>query len=392
MGKKQKKSTSFEKYIIKLKEWHTWASQKEVLRIKHKHDYDIPAKTWLSVLLIAILFYFIIFYYFSFFKYSYNESILPKFVQELVQGDNCEYYSKLDGTCSEIDDRDLPVFAAMIENHNLARPTYGVQEASIVYEALVEGPITRFMAIYGPNNTAETIGPIRSARPYYVDWAHEYDAMYAHVGGSPDGLDKISKLDIKDFDEYSKGRFFWRSKKRNAPHNVFTSTEELSDGYRIYYESEEVNALDTWKFKDEADYDTRGENNQLIYINQSTDSYNVFWQYNQEKNIYERYQAEEKYLDGNNEHVTSKNVLVVFSDTEVLDNVGRRKFDIIGSGQGVLFRDGKEYPLTWKKESTQARTQYYNEYNKRIQFNRGKTWIHIIPTYAETKVVMPTIN
>ncbi|HSD12679.1 MAG TPA: DUF3048 domain-containing protein, partial [Patescibacteria group bacterium] len=118
-------------------------------------------------------------------------------------------------------------FAATIDNLSVARPQAGLTKASLVFEAPVEGGITRFLAVFPDDVTADRIGPVRSARPYFLDWASEFDAVYAHVGGSPEALEKIVAYDMRDLNEFFAGKYFWRDENRDAPHNAYTSTVRL---------------------------------------------------------------------------------------------------------------------------------------------------------------------
>src|SRR5690606_23920743 len=113
----------------------------------------------------------------------------------------------------------------MIENHYDARPLSGLADASVVYEAPVEGNYTRFLAVFPEDAEVQKIGPVRSARTYYLDWVSEYpDMLYMHVGGSPDALEKIKTHGIFDFNEFYRGWYYWRDSGRYAPHNVYTSS------------------------------------------------------------------------------------------------------------------------------------------------------------------------
>ncbi|MFW5888424.1 MAG: DUF3048 domain-containing protein, partial [Patescibacteria group bacterium] len=119
--------------------------------------------------------------------------------------------------------------AIMIDNHKNARPAYGIDKADIVFEAEVEGSITRYLAIFNDYKEVEKIGPVRSARPYFINWASGVSALFVHCGGSPQALATIARSGIKNLDEFYKTSRFWRDKTLPRPHNIFTSGKELND-------------------------------------------------------------------------------------------------------------------------------------------------------------------
>ncbi|HSD56525.1 MAG TPA: DUF3048 domain-containing protein, partial [Candidatus Saccharimonadales bacterium] len=122
---------------------------------------------------------------------------------------------------------DRPVTGIMIENSTDARPQAGLNEASVVFEAIAEGGITRFLTLW-QDTAPESIGPVRSVRPYYVQWLMGFDAAVAHVGGSGDALRLIKDLNVKDLDQFHNTAPYWRVSNRYAPHNMFTSIPKLN--------------------------------------------------------------------------------------------------------------------------------------------------------------------
>ncbi|MCI0479693.1 DUF3048 domain-containing protein, partial [Candidatus Uhrbacteria bacterium] len=138
---------------------------------------------------------------------------------------------RIDGVLVAEGQEALQPYAVMVENAPDARPLSGPATADLVIEAPVEGGITRLMLVFDATSTAEQIGPVRSARPYFVEWAAAIGAVYAHCGGSPDGLALIRSIEgFRDLDEFWNGNRFWRSSKRFAPHNIYTSMERLLAG------------------------------------------------------------------------------------------------------------------------------------------------------------------
>ena len=173
-----------------------------------------------------------------------------------AQNNNAEttlpgFHRLIDGVAVEDETKiNPPLFAVQVENMVDARPLSGVARANLVYETLAEAGITRLLAIYTADDTVSEIGPVRSARAYYVDWASEFGALYAHSGGSPEALSLIPNYNVLDLNEFANGRFFWRSSSRYAPHNLYTSTELLNSAFTAKNGAAEN--FTPWLFKDEA--------------------------------------------------------------------------------------------------------------------------------------------
>lgn len=272
--------------------------------------------------------------------------------------------------------------AVMIENLSTVRPQSGLGSANIVYETLAEGGITRFMAIMASGNLEE-IKPVRSARPYYLEWVSEYDALYAHAGGSPEALQAIDGLGINDLDALTKGQYFFRG-PGVAPHNLYTSTYLLELGLRDQDLLDEEPTFESWKFKDE-EGGSASADGQKIEVDFSRVSYNAVFEYSEEENCYKR-----SHGDGNahNEAITGeqlcpKNVVVqVVPPESSAGDKGRINLDVTGEGRAVVFRDGESIEGMWKKTDRLDRTRFYDENDEEIELVRGQVWISVVP---ETK-------
>jgi hypothetical protein len=291
--------------------------------------------------------------------------------------EKCENFSKLTGLCvAEAGLVSPPVVAVMVENIPDAYPLYGLNDASIVYEAPVEGGITRFMAIYSVSSTVEKAGPVRSARPYYLDWASEYgDALYMHCGGSPDGLDDIADRNIFDANEFYRGSYFWRDSARVAPHNLFTSSENWQKYLSVYGGKRTTRDWVGFKFGVMATNTESVVKLDLAYLKRFV----VGWQYSAPSTTYERLLNDELFLDDKNQPITVDNIVVQFASVSVLDEVGRRKIVTIGSGDARVFRNGQMIRATWKKENESSRTKFIDANGNEIAFTPGRTWIMVAP-------------
>lgn len=295
-----------------------------------------------------------------------------------------KFYRLIDGIgVDEEAQANPPLFAVQIENMIDGRPLSGVSGANLVYETLAEAGITRLMAIYSADRDVSEIGPVRSARPYFLDWAAEYGALYVHSGGSPEALNVIPDYDVIDLNEFSNGRFFWRSKSRYAPHNLYTSTELLNDAFKV--KNGEVKNFTPWEFKDEAAVDARPDEEKRVKIYFSTKSYEVGWQYNREANDYLRYVAGSIAQDRNGDEVKTKNIVVQFAKTTILDSIGRKKIETVGDGEAIVFQDGVRIDGTWRKEAKGERTKFFDSTGAEIKFNPGVTWVEVVPIGTEVE-------
>ncbi len=290
---------------------------------------------------------------------------------------------RIDGVYVDKDKADFWPYAVTIENLYSVRPQSGLSQASIVYEALAEGGSTRFVAIFDPSEIIPEIMPVRSARPYYIEWVSEYNALYAHAGGSPKALTVIwENSDFYDLEALSRDAvYFWRDTTKYSPHNLVTSSEKMNYALRDKELGDRQASFDSWTFKDEAELDARGDDGKKLTFNFSYGStYKVDYVYNRENNNYLRFNADEPHLDKNSaEQISVKNVIIQLVEEPVLSGgAGRLDIFVGGEGKGWLFIDGDAIEGTWKKESRTDRTWFYDLDGNEIEFNRGNTWVHVI--------------
>ncbi len=272
--------------------------------------------------------------------------------------------------------------AVMIENSVDARPQAGLNQASIVYEAIAEGGITRFMAIFGHSYPSK-VGPVRSARPYYVRWSQEYSkshsAYYVHVGGSPEALNMIKSDGIYDMDQFGIGtKAFQRIPQagRATEHTMFGYPDKLLQVAKDRGWPTETDAsFRSWKFKADTDITNRPET-QTISIPFSGPAYAVKYTYDKASNTYRRYLANAEHKDDTGKQITPKNVAVVFLDYSTTDSKGRQDVKMTGTGPAKVFLDGKVIEAKWKKANASDRTLFIDSATgEEISFNRGQIWI-----------------
>lgn len=280
----------------------------------------------------------------------------------------------------------LPV-AVMIDNWTAARPQSGLDQAEIVYEALVEGGITRLMALYWRND-ADTIGPVRSARTQFLLPALEWDAVYSHVGaaeeeGPANATAQFGAWGVRHVDEGDADGVIRRNPNRVAPHNAVTSTDALHD-YAASRGWIGAPALTPWSFKADGGASGRPAQSVALEFDRSggqAGAFAVRWQYDPAENRYLRFQAGAPHVDGHGgDQLAAKNVIIQFA---VLRSAGDRSghvlYDLEGSGRATVLLDGQAVDATWRKEGRAARTRFYDAAGREIALNRGATWIELLP-------------
>lgn len=271
--------------------------------------------------------------------------------------------------------------AVMLDNHAGARPQAGLKQAEIVIEALAEGNITRYMAFFF-EGMPESVGPIRSARPYFIDRAMEFDAIYIHVGGSPKALSDIKKMKVPDLDGLTSSRqVFYRKSHKKAPHNLYSSLKILRDesAKRKYSQGP------TFSSEIFADADTIPEGAAPAdYINlpyRKTDGgYAVSYSYFSDLKVYQRYVNSKVHVDEiDGTALTTKNILIQYVPTKVVDDAGRLDLELVGQGEGWWLTNGIKVPIQWEKNSRTGYTTYSKIDGTPIALNPGNVWIQIIP-------------
>ena len=309
------------------------------------------------------------------FKSKIEPAVAPPLASGGVQPLPCVAINPLSGICLQAALAKQQIIAVMIDNSPATRPQKGLDKADLVFEAIAEFPYTRFLAFYSLENLPDKIGPVRSARPYFIDWANELDAVYAHCGGSPDALNLLKKNGAKDLNEFYNQQYFYRSWNKVAPHNVFTSAELLNKALADKNWFEDAVSFTTWQFKDDVELATRPES-QEINIDFGNKDFAVAWKYNKISNSYARFQA------GHDTELSTKNLVLMFVDVIVKDKVGRREVKTIGVGNASVFLDGKTIKAKWQKID-KGRTIFYDEDGSEIKFNRGASWVEVVDDWVK---------
>jgi len=269
--------------------------------------------------------------------------------------------------------------AVMVENSLSARPQTGLTAADLVYEAVTEGGITRFMAIYS-QEYPEKVGPVRSARSYFLDWLSEFDGFYAHAGGSATALARIREFGIKSYPHSADA--YWREPRPGvaSEHTLFVNVAKI---FQFGVEKRGWPALfdfPTWQFKDE---ELKSEA-QTVTVNFSSPNYQTTWDYMPDGGYYARNLAGSPHRDKiSNEQIAVKTLIVQTVERSPNAPSGGRESEwtmqTVGSGAVSVFRDGQRIDGIWRKNSRTERTRFYDAENNEIKLNRGKIWVAILP-------------
>ena len=272
---------------------------------------------------------------------------------------------------SEMPPTTKQLFAVSIDNSPEARPQTGLAVADVVIETLAEGGVTRFLAFYSSasDSPTEKIGPVRSARPYFVDWAFGQTAVLAHSGGSKEALEKIENTDgLFDANEFYNEKYYWRDAKLRAPHNLFTSMKLLG----------ELAEKKNWETDPLLQFLPTGGGGKVggiasnISVDFSYAPYAVAFNYNSDSRVYERKQS-------GSPKIFPKNVVVMYTDSTVIDK-SLLTIDLrtTGSGKAVVFRGGSVQQVRWKKEGATAPLQLLDADGTGVVLAPGLTWFVVL--------------
>jgi len=326
-----------------------------------------------------------------------NEDTAPEVVEETVVEDvppeEGMVRSRLTNEWVSADVGSLRPLAVMIPNDKSALPQYNLSNADIVYECLVEGEITRLMAIYGDWTNLERVGNVRSCRDYFVYWAFEWDAIYCHAGG-PFYIDEvIGRSDTQNINALVAPQgVFYRTSDRSAPQNLYLDGQDIvKEASRLGYDLSPRNGYSDnvhFQFATKAkpnnmeEYGSSAVTATKIDLAAAYPVTQTWFEYNAEDGLYYRYQAPSggAHMDAATEsQLAFENVLIQFTYHEQRDENGYLAFQCIDTSKdGWLFTNGKGIHVNWKKTSDYGATRYYDDNGKEVQLNTGKTMICIV--------------
>ena len=308
------------------------------------------------------------------FNYSPLSSSVPK--------PKPKFYSPLTGV--EVADGDATkkaVTAIMIENSPDARPQSGLKDAGQVYEAVAEGGITRFIALYQESRPG-LVGPVRSVRPYYVEWASAYDPATVHIGGSAKALQMIrSGTYGVDLDQFFNAGAFWRATDRSAPHNVYTNFDKL-DALRES-KGKTTSTFTSFPREDVKTMPARTASN--ITINVSSGSFLTQYAYDEASNSYLRSHNGIAHDDREGGRISPKVVVAIKVPMSLgFEDGNREQITTTGTGQAYVFQNGIVTEGTWQRDTDKSQLKLLAADGTEIKLARGQTWVTAL---ANTRAV-----
>ena len=251
---------------------------------------------------------------------------------------------------SEEESLSRPV-AVMINNHPLARPQSGLSEADIVYELITEGNVTRLLAIF-QSELPEQIGPVRSARDYFIHMAKGLDAFYVAHGYSPDALALLNSgyVDHVNGMRYD-GTLFKRSSDRKAPHNSYISNESIITAEETTNSSMEINKMPSLSFHESIESAKIGDSTSSVVVQNGTHpNFTSTYTYHEDNGTYDRTVNDILTIDKtNDEPIALSNILVFEAEHQTIDNDGRQAIDLESGGKALLFQAGVVKEIEWAK-------------------------------------------
>jgi hypothetical protein len=289
-----------------------------------------------------------------------------------------KYYSPLTG--NEVKSEAVTkqaVTGIMIENSPDARPQSGLKNSGVIFEAIAEGGITRFLVLY-QEQKPQLIGPVRSVRMYYVDWVAAFNASVAHIGGSSQALKEVRNGKYRDIDQFFNSEAYWRATDRYAPHNVYTSFKRLdalnkAKGYT-------TSSFTGFTRKDSDENSTKTPAT-TIDVTISSALYNSHYKYDAKNGYYNRSQGGAAHKDRESGQIRPKVVIVMkIAEKLVFEDGYRQQLTTIGKGTAYIFQQGTVQKVTWSKKAKTEQIKFTDAEGKDVPLVRGQTWLTAVPS------------
>lgn len=299
--------------------------------------------------------------------------------------------SKLTGLWVEEEIGNKRPYSIIFNNIKYASPQSGIEEAAVLYEALVEGGITRLLGIFEELHE-KRIGSVRSARHYLVSFADEYDSIFVHFGETTYATKKLKALKINNLSGLTGvgDKVFYRDKSIKEPHNAFTSKDKILEGTKIKgYETEYKEDYESHFIFYEEDTDVVSDTLAGKITFNFSPYTKPYFTYNESDKLYYRFQFDTKHIDANSgNQLAFKNIIVQFVKQWDIDKNDYQTMDIEDSkGSGYYITNGKKVDITWSKNEKTKKMHYYDKDGNVLTMNPGKTFIAIFPN-DQTKGVL----
>lgn len=284
--------------------------------------------------------------------------------------------SPLSGIYVEDEKLDRRVMGIMFDNHPSARWQAGLKDAEVVYEYQVEAPYTRYLAFF-LSNDPELLGPLRSARPYFVTNILEYDALYVRVGGSREADADILKYNIDQIDaRTSSSSVFWRKSHKKAPNNLYSDMKtlrSLADGKGLN-EAGDINIFEFNLY----DKDIQGSPAREININYNSQNKTDYLYNEEEKQYYRKKDGQDHIDEIDKSYIKAKNIIIREVETRPLSDGKKLEMDLLGNGKGKYITNGNIIDINWTKKSREEKTRYTLLSGQELKLNPGVTFIQVV--------------
>lgn len=291
------------------------------------------------------------------------------------------YYSPFTGKETSLQEYNNMPFLMVVENSREARPQSGLNDADVIFETLAEGGIPRFMALYQSKKSPE-IGPVRSARTYFLDIAKEYGVPFGHCGGNEDALDIIKKEHMLSLNEIAYGNYYWRDNKRKAPHNLYTSSEKVEELIAKNSYGGKSNTL----LKFDSSYWKNASLNAASKVTLNFSSYYTT-SYEFKNNAYEKFMDGKPALDKNDSSpLVADNLVVQVAKFSMKKGELGLDIKLIGEGDAYVISNGRYVKGKWFRKDVNSPTVIFDENNNIVPLNTGRTWWHIIDKASSVKI------
>ncbi|MEW6081680.1 MAG: DUF3048 domain-containing protein [Bacillota bacterium] len=282
----------------------------------------------------------------------------------------------LDGTAVDEEVLGLRAVAVSVDNHPEARPQAGLSEACLVYELPVEGGLTRYLAVY-LHGLPETVGPVRSARPYFLDYASGHEAVLVHAGASPAASQEMEKMRFPSLNDMKGDRVFWRSPDRNMPHNLYSGMTKIRD----VLVSMGMEGVTTSSHPFEVGKAPRGAPSESLSIQYPGDGPKVEFTYDSAGLHYRRSVNGQPDTDlAGGDPLLARNVVVQFVKAWIIpgDPEGRMDVESWGEGKLLAFSEGCVREGTWKRQDRLAPLVFLDEAGESLVLVPGQTWVEVV--------------
>lgn len=300
--------------------------------------------------------------------------------------------SLLTGQWTDINIASKRPVAIMLNNSKGGVPQNGLSNASVIYEATMEGSETRLMGIFEDYEQAGRIGSVRSCRPYFVYFAQEFNAIYCHFGQAWVADELLNSGVIDNVSGLKSGSAaYYRSSDRKAPHNVFTDYQRIQEtaaklGYNMLYPD---GSKSHYLFADDQTVSEYPQGQSAVYVKPGFPVNKPYFLYHPEDGLYYRFQYGKEQIDEcNGQQAAVRNIILQYCESSIYDGSEYVNFTISGCGRGMFITNGMAIPITWQKDSEYGVTKYYDEQGHEILLNQGKTWVCVMPTKQESSVVV----